>query len=223
MAERLHASLETERKLAAANARHKERSRIARELHDSISQDLFSLSVLAGGLRRALPPGSPVLAEVATMERTAGDTMREMQVLLLELRPMALDEVGLPAALAEICRAYRDRLGIDVQAEVESVALSPALEHAVLRVTQEAIANSVKHSAATIVQVRLRGGDDEIVLRVTDDGRGFDVAQDINGAGGGLGLRVMRDRVAEHDGVLAIESSHGRGTAVIATFPRRLP
>lgn len=223
MAERLHASLETERKLAAANARHKERSRIARELHDSISQDLFSLSVLAGGLRRALPPGSPVQAEVATMERTAGDTMREMQVLLLELRPMALDEVGLPAALAEICRAYRDRLGIDVQAEVESVALSPALEHAVLRVTQEAIANSVKHSAATIVQVRLRGDEDEIVLRVTDDGRGFDVAQDIDGAGGGLGLRVMRDRVAEHGGVLTIESAPGRGTAVIATFPRRLP
>jgi len=223
MAERLRASLETERKLAAANARHKERSRIARELHDSISQDLFSLSVLAGGLRRALPPGSPVLAEVATMERTAGDTMREMQVLLLELRPMALDEVGLPAALAEICRAYRDRLGIDVQAEVESVALSPALEHAVLRVTQEAIANSVKHSAATIVQVSLCGGEDEIVLRVTDDGRGFDVAQDIDGAGGGLGLRVMRDRVAEQGGVLAIESARGGGTAVIATFPRRLP
>ncbi len=223
MAQRLHASLETERKLAAANARHKERSRIARELHDSISQDLFSLSVLAGGLRRALPPGSPVLPEVATMERTASETMREMQALLLELRPMALDEVGLPAALAEICRAYRDRLGVDVRAEVESVALSPALEHAVLRVTQEAIANSVKHSAAANVQVRLRGDEDEIVLRVTDDGRGFGVAQDIAGAGGGLGLRVMRDRVAEQGGVLAIESARGGGTAVIATFPRRLP
>ncbi len=223
MAQRLHASLETERKLAAANARHKERSRIARELHDSISQDLFSLSVLAGGLRRALPPGSPVLPEVATMERTASETMREMQALLLELRPMALDEVGLPAALAEICRAYRDRLGVDVRAEVESVALSPALEHAVLRVTQEAIANSVKHSAAANVQVRLRGDEDEIVLRVTDDGRGFDLAEDADGAGGGLGLRVMRDRVAEHGGVLAIESARGHGTAVIATFPRRLP
>jgi signal transduction histidine kinase len=143
-----------------------------------------------------------------------------MQVLLLELRPMALDEVGLAAALAEICRAYRDRLGVDVHAEVESVALSPALEHAVLRVTQEAIANSVKHSAAAIVQVRLRGDEDEIVLRVTDDGRGFDVAED---AGGGLGLRVMRDRIAEHGGVLAIESAPGQGTAVTATFPRRLP
>jgi signal transduction histidine kinase len=222
MAERLHASLDTERKLAAANARHKERSRIARELHDSISQDLFSLSVLAGGLRRALPPGSPVLPEVATMERTASETMREMQALLLELRPMALDEVGLPAALAEICRAYRDRLGIDVQAEVESVGLSPALEHAVLRVTQEAIANSVKHSAATSVHVRLRGDDNEIVLRVTDDGCGFDVAQDNDGAGGGLGLRVMRDRVTEHGGELAIESASGHGTAVTAMFPRRL-
>jgi signal transduction histidine kinase len=218
MAEQLHASLDTERRLAGANARHEERSRIARELHDSISQDLFSLSVLAGGLRRALPPASPVLPEVATMERAAGDAMREMQVLLLELRPMALDEVGLAAALVEICRAYRDRLGVDVQADVETVALSPALEHAVLRVTQEAIANAVKHSAAAVVQVRLSGDQDEIMLRVTDDGRGFDVAQD---GGGGLGLRVMRDRVAEHGGGLAIESARGRGTAVIATFPRR--
>jgi len=223
MAERLGASLDTERRLAGANARHAERSRIARELHDSISQDLFSLSVLAGGLRRALPAASPVLPEVATMEQTAGDAMREMQVLLLELRPMALDEVGLAAALAEICRAYRDRLGVDVQAEVEPVALAPALEHAVLRVTQEAIANSVKHSAAAVVQVTLRGDQDEIVLRVTDDGRGFDAAPDYGSAGGGLGLRVMRDRVAEHGGMLAIESARGRGTAVIATFPRRLP
>lgn len=222
MAEQLHASLDTERKFAAANARHQERSRIARELHDSISQDLFSLSVLAGGLRRALPPGSPVLPEVATMELTAGDIMREMQVLLLELRPMALDDVGLPAALAKICRAYRDRLGIEVQAEVDSVELSPALERAVLRVTQEAIANSVKHSAATIVHVRLRSDDDEIVLRVADDGHGFDVAQDIDGSGGGLGLRFMRDRVAEHAGALAIQSTPGNGTAAVATFPWRL-
>jgi signal transduction histidine kinase len=217
MAEQLHASLETERKLAAANARHQERSRIARELHDSISQDLFSLSVLAGGLRRALPPGSPVLPEVATMERTAGETMREMQALLLELRPMALDEVGLPAALAEICRAYRDRLGVEVQAELDPVVLSPALEHAVLRVTQEAIANAVKHSAAGTVRVRLHGAENQIMLQVTDDGRGFDVTDD----SGGIGLRAMRDRVREHGGVLTIESARSQGTAVTATFPGR--
>jgi signal transduction histidine kinase len=89
-------------------------------------------------------------------------------------------------------------------------------------VTQEAIANSVKHSAATTVHVTLRSDDDEIVLRVGDDGHGFDVATGIDGSGGGLGLRVMRDRVAEHGGALAIQSTPGNGTAVVASFPRRL-
>ena len=89
-----------------ANARHEERTRIARELHDSISQELFSLSVLAGGLRRALPAGSAVLPQVEIMERTAGDTMREMRSLLLALRPVALAEDDLPGALAGVCRSY---------------------------------------------------------------------------------------------------------------------
>ncbi len=94
MAGQLQASLDANRRLAEASARHEERSRIARELHDSISQELFSLSVLAGGLRRSLPAGSPVLPEVETMERTAGGAMREMRSLLLALRPVALEEAG---------------------------------------------------------------------------------------------------------------------------------
>ena len=148
MAGRLEAAMDARRELAEANARHQERSRIARELHDSISQELFSLSVLAGGLRRALPAGSAVLTEAETMERTAADTMREMQSLLLALRPVALDEVGLASALADICRAYRERLGVDVQADLAPLVLAPALEHALLRITQEALANAVRHAGA---------------------------------------------------------------------------
>ena len=109
--------------LAEAHARHQERSRIARELHDSISQELFSISVLAGGLRRALPAGSAVLTEAETMERTAADTMREMQCLLLALRPAALDEAGLAGALEGVCRAYRERLGADVRADLDPLVL----------------------------------------------------------------------------------------------------
>jgi len=95
MAGRLQASLDAERQLVEANARHQERSRIARELHDSISQELFSLSVLAGGLRRALPPGSGVLTEVETMERTAGDTM------LLDLFMPRMDGIAVLTAMRE--------------------------------------------------------------------------------------------------------------------------
>jgi len=217
MAGQLQASLDVRRQLAEANARHQERARIARELHDSISQELFSLSVLAGGLRRALPPGSRVLTEVETMERTAGDTMREMQSLLLALRPVALEEVGLASAIEGICRAYTQRLGVQVQAELDPVTLEPALEHAVLRVTQEALANAVRHADADRVTVRLRAGEDRVVLEITDSGRGFDVAARQQSAVG-LGLRTMRDRVAEHGGQLTIDSAPGAGTRVLACF-----
>jgi signal transduction histidine kinase len=219
MAGQLQASLDTRRQLAEANARHEERTRIARELHDSISQELFSLSVLAGGLRRALPAGSAVLTEVETMERTAGDTMREMQSLLLALRPVALDEVGLASAIEDICHAYTQRLGVRVLAELEPLALASGLEHAILRVTQEALANAVRHADADHLTVRLRDDGAAVMLEVTDNGHGFDADAEQTG-GAGLGLRAMRDRVAEAGGVLSIVSAAGLGTQVRASFPR---
>jgi len=218
MAGQLQASLDARRQLAEANARHAERARIARELHDSISQELFSLSVLAGGLRRALPPGSGVLTEVETMERTAEDTMREMQSLLLALRPVALDELGLASAIEGICHAYTERVGVEVRAELEPVELPPALEHAILRVTQEALANAVRHASADRITVRLRAGEDTVALEITDNGRGFDVAARQETAVG-LGLSAMRDRVTEHGGRLSIDSASGTGTRVRACFP----
>jgi signal transduction histidine kinase len=218
MAGRLQVSLHAERQLAAANARHHERSRISRELHDSISQELFSLSVMSGGLRRALPQDSPLLPAVQTMERTAGETMREMQALLLELRPVALDEAGLVTALDGICRAYRERLGVRVQSDLAPLTLPTPAEHAVLRVAQEALANAVKHSGAGLIRLRLDGDEDRVTVEVTDDGTGFDV-HSVSDAG--LGLRAMRDRAAELGGTLDVNSEPGAGTVVRAVFPLR--
>jgi len=220
MAGRLEAAMDTQRELAEANARHQERSRIARELHDSISQELFSLSVLAGGLRRALPAGSAVLTEAETMERTAAGTMREMQSLLLALRPVALDEDGLAGAVAGVCRAYRERLGADVRADLTPLALDPGLEHAILRITQEGLANAVRHARAGVIRVRLDAAGEQVELDVADDGRGFDPAQPDPG---GLGLSAMRDRAAEQGGTLTVHSAPGAGTVVRARFPRAAP
>ena len=108
MAERLDAAMATQRQLAEAG----ERARIARELHDAISQDLFSLRLLAGGLRKALPAGSPLRPEAEAMEQTATQTLHEMQALLLELRPVVLEDAGLIPALEELCSAYQERLGV---------------------------------------------------------------------------------------------------------------
>jgi two-component system, NarL family, sensor histidine kinase LiaS len=225
MAGQLQASLDANRGFAEAGARNEERARIARELHDSISQELFSLSALAGGLRRALPAGSPVLPEVETMERTAGGALREMRSLLLALRPVALEEAGLAAAIAGVCHAYSERLGIPVRPELElpgpgAAALPAAVEHAVLRVTQEAVANAARHAGPGQVCVRLRAGGAGVELEVADDGGGFDVAARL-AEGSGLGLRTMRDRVSELGGRLAIDSAPGAGTRVRASFPPR--
>jgi signal transduction histidine kinase len=216
MAERLDVAMAAERQLAGAG----ERARIARELHDSISQDLFSLHLLAGGLRKALPASSPLQPQVETMERTASQTMNEMQALLLELRPVALEDAGLVPALEELCRAYRDRLGVVVDAELEPVELAPAAEHAVLRVVQEALANAVKHAQPSRIALRLRRRDGQVEVLVSDDGAGFDPAH--AGERHGLGLRLMRERVTELGGDLQLDSSPGGGTSVYILLPMGL-
>jgi signal transduction histidine kinase len=217
MAERLDAALATERQLAEAG----ERARIARELHDAVSQDLFSLRLLAGGLRKALPAGSPLRPQVETMEQTATATVHEMQALLLELRPVALADAGLVPALEELCSAYRERLGVTIDADLEPVQLAPAVEHAVLRVVQEALANAVKHAQPDRIRLRLHHQDGQVAVTVADDGAGFDpgLAEQRHG----MGLGVMRERVAELGGALQLESTPGQGTSVRVLLPGGKP
>jgi two-component system, NarL family, sensor histidine kinase LiaS len=217
MAERLTFAMAAERHLASAT----ERARIARELHDSISQDLFSLRLLAGGLRRALPSGSALQPQVEAMERTATGTMHEMQALLLELRPVALQDAGLVATLEELCQAYRDRLGVAVDADLEPVDLDPAVEHAVLRIVQEALANAVKHARPTRITVLLRRAGGQVTVAVTDNGDGFDPAR--AGERHGMGLGLMRERVAELGGVFEVDSVPGEGTTVRIVLTRGRP
>jgi signal transduction histidine kinase len=217
MAERLEGAMTTQRQLASAD----ERARIARELHDAISQDLFSLRLLAGGLRKALPPGSPLRLQAQTMEQTATQTMHEMQALLLELRPVALQDAGLVPALEELCRAYHERLGVTVDADLEPVQLAPPAEHAVLRVVQEALANAVKHAQPTRIRLRLWQQDGQVAVTVADDGGGFDPATAEQHHG--LGLALMRERVAELGGSFQLDSTPGKGTSVQVLLPRGRP
>lgn len=213
MADRLGAAVEAARANARAEARQAERGRIARELHDSISQDLFSLSLLAAGMRRAAPGDLRVQSE--SMERTAARAMREMQALLLELRPVALEDAGLLPALRELCHAYEERLGIEVEAVLEEVALPPAAEHAVLRLVQEAVGNAVKHANPARIEVRLSDRDGAVTVSVSDDGTGFD--PESLATRHGMGLRLMRERMTELGGRLEIHSDEG-GTKVTASL-----
>ncbi|GII65061.1 hypothetical protein Skr01_51460 [Sphaerisporangium krabiense] len=215
MSEQLGAAVEAERLSARAEARQAERSRIARELHDSISQDLFSLSLLAAGMRRAAP--ETLRGQAEAMERTAARTMREMRALLLELRPVALEDAGLAPALEELCRAYETRLGIRVRTSLADVSLPAPAEHVVLRVTQEALGNAVKHASPREVEVELWRQGDEVRVRVADDGQGFDPSHPPPSHG--MGLRLMRERVEELGGRFSLSSGRGKGTVVTAALP----
>ena len=217
MAERLAGTVSAERQLAGAE----ERARIARELHDSISQDLFSLRMLAGGMRKALPPGSPLLAQVETMEQTATGTMDEMQALLLHLRPVALGDGGLVPALEELAGAYRERLGMRVSTQLDPVRLGPEAEHAVLRIVQEAFANAVKHGRPDEIALTVAREADQVTVTVRDDGSGFTPADPQTRHG--LGLRLMRERAGEVGGALRLESVPGEGTTVEVSLPGGAP
>jgi signal transduction histidine kinase len=215
MAERLSLSIAEQRALAERNARLAERSRISRELHDSISQDLFSMSALVGGLRKALPAEAGVQPQLETLARTVGSTIQEMRALLLELRPTDLEEKGLVPALADLCEAYEVRVGVQVQRELEPVPLGPAVEQAIFRIAQEGLSNAVRHSEADRIEVRLRRSGGEAELTIADNGRGFDRGASTHG----LGLRLMAERVRELGGSLAIDSGAGRGTRLCVLLP----
>lgn len=217
MATRIERMTAERARLVEERARTEERARIARELHDSISQDLFSVNLIAGGLQRALPTDSTVQAEIRAMRSTIEGTMNEMRALLLELRPAALDERGLIVALNELVGAYQERLGVRIDAKLDPVAVAPPKDHVVLRVAQEGIANAVRHADASRIGLQLSQRDGHTELIVTDDGRGFEVGEaDVSH---GLGLRMMRERVDELGGSLVVKSEVGRGTQLVAVLP----
>jgi signal transduction histidine kinase len=204
-----------ERQRATGDARSAERARIAREVHDAISQHLFGLRMIAAGMRRADQGNEQVLA----IERISDEALRDMQTLLAELRPPSLDGAGLAPALREICAAYRDRLGVIVDASLDDVAVSAPVEHALLRITQEACTNAVRHGKASRLAVSVNRQDGHVELAVRDFGTGFDPAAPHAGSG----LAHIRDRVAELGGTVDIDSTPGRGAALTVRVPVPLP
>jgi signal transduction histidine kinase len=211
MTRQLGSALAAERQRATGDARAAERARIAREVHDAISQHLFGLRMIAAGMRRADPGNQQARA----IERISEEALREMQALLIELRPASLDGAGLAPALQEICAAYHDRLGVTVDASLDDVTVPAPVEHALLRITQEACVNAVRHGNARRLAVSMTRQDGHVELAVRDTGTGFDPAAPHAGSG----LAHIRDRVAELGGTVDIDSAPGRGAALTVRVP----
>ena len=211
MTRQLGSALAAERQRASGDARAAERARIAREVHDAISQHLFGLRMIAAGMCRA-DPGNQ---QAQVIGRISEEALRDMQALLIELRPASLDGAGLAPALQEICAAYHDRLGVTVDASLDDVTVPAPVEHALVRITQEACANAVRHGNARRLAVSMTRQDGHVELAVRDTGTGFDPAAPHPGSG----LAHIRDRVAELGGTVDIDSAPGRGTALTVWVP----
>jgi signal transduction histidine kinase len=192
-----------------------ERARLARELHDSVTQALFSMTLLAEAGHRLAGAGAQrrVQAYLERLGEMSHQSLKEMRLLLHELRPPALEQQGLVGALQQRLDAVEARAGVDARLLVEGTSrIARPVEEALYRIAEQALNNALQHAAATSVTVRVQGDRHRIVLEVVDDGQGFD--PEVAGERGGQGLVGMRERVAGVGGELTVFSGPGQGTRV---------
>ena len=207
-------SVEADRLRHSLRSAERERSRWARELHDETLQGLAALGVL---LSSGLRAGGDALERAARQATDQVATeIANLRALITELRPAALDQLGLAAALEGLAQRAREVEGLEVSLEldVDESALDPELKTAVYRLVQEALTNIGKHAGATRVTVAVMQEPAGVTLEVADDGRGFDAAEPTEG----FGVTGMRERAALMGGRLELTST-AAGTVVAARFP----
>ncbi len=197
-----------------------ERNRLSRELHDSVTQSLYSMTLYAEATARLLDGGEVTTAtqQVRELRDTAQEALREMRLLIYQLRLPVLGRNGLTAALQERLDSVERRSGIQCRLQVTGEERLPAgMQEELYHITQEALNNALKHAHAQHIQIDLRFIDREFCLEIVDDGTGFDPEK--AGRGGGLGLRGMRERAQRIGGRVEIVSAPGKGTLVRVQAP----
>ena len=215
IAEREQLLREAARNLAIAE----ERNRMARELHDSISQGMHGITYSLRSLRSVLENNERGLVILGHLEETADNTLKELRRLVMELSPSTLETNDLAEALRLHCDLFRRRQQIECQLELDyRGGLQPEQDMAVYRIVQESLANTQQHAAATRVTVSLREEAAQVILTVSDNGKGFDPQAWTKGAG--HGLTNMATRARQNGGELHIESAPGKGTTIRVVFPK---
>ncbi|MGW6966694.1 sensor histidine kinase [Streptomyces zaomyceticus] len=225
----------TRAELAAAE-RHAgtlaERERLAREIHDTLAQGLSSIQLLLRAAERALPPGSPAAGHIDRARQAAQDNLAEARRFVRALSPPDLEHGSLAAALERLCEPgvgdygpaagpYGPGAGPRVRFSVSGtpVELPTPYEVALLRIAQSALANTVRHAAASRAEITLSFMDASVTLDVVDDGTGFEPGSVRPSSDGGFGLPAMRSRAESLGGTFTVESAPGQGTAVAVSLP----
>jgi PAS domain S-box-containing protein len=203
---------------AGGKAALEERQRLARELHDSVSQALYSIALGTKTARTLLDRDPKQAADPLDYVLSLAEAgLAEMRALIFELRPESLKTEGLVTALEKQAAALRARHGIEVEATLcEEPEASLEAKEAVYRIAQEALHNTVKHAHANKVEIKMECAWDRMTLELSDDGLGFDMRDDFPGH---LGLRSMRERASRLGGMLEVETAPGTGTRICTWIP----
>jgi signal transduction histidine kinase len=208
---------------AVLAAQEEERTRLARELHDSIGQSLTAIIMTAGAIENSLPPGFfNAKAKLTSLRGIAAQALQDLRNLIYDLRPEALGSLGLIPALRSQVEKYLESAGIKVELKAVGIrdGLPAEMEIAIFRVIQEAITNIARHAQATEVDILVSKKAGRLIVRIEDDGVGFDPNQVMNGNLPAWGLRGMQERVTLLGGEFYLGSKPGSGTLVLAEVPR---
>lgn len=197
----------------------KERSRIARELHDSVSQQLFAAMMMLSAINETLDDQlSPQYKkQLLKVEEVIGNAQTEMRALLLHLRPIALEERSLKQGITSLLEELYSKVSLTLKWELMETRLDSGIEDHLFRIVQEAVSNTLRHAHASQLEVYLHQTEDSVTLKIIDDGVGFDTNQPDKV--GSYGLRNMRERVTGLGGTFKTVSIKNQGTIIDISIP----
>lgn len=226
--ERLKKQTEISQKIATerANEREKslqevvvqERNRLARELHDSVSQQLFAASMMMSAINEseAFIEITPLNKQLSMVEHMLHQSQLEMRALLLHLRPVALKGKALHEGIKELLSELLQKVPMTIESKIEPLDLDKGVEDQLFRILQESVSNTLRHAKAKQLSVMLIERDEWIILRITDDGQGFDIEEAKTSS---YGLQNMHERALEIGGTLKIVSLIDQGTKLEVKVP----
>jgi two-component system, NarL family, sensor histidine kinase UhpB len=194
-----------------------ERQRLARELHDSVTQSIFSIKMMTESALRQWE-GNPSKAHtlMEQVQKVTVSALQELRILLLELRPQSMTQVGFRQLIELLADSIRSRKPIEIEMEIDDLPQLPAeIQTALYRILQESLNNAIKHAEATLIHVSVRHLRDRLEMEIQDNGRGFDLNKV---AGTSLGLGIMKERADTAGLSLEISSAPGKGTQLCVVW-----
>ncbi|WP_163527577.1 sensor histidine kinase [Halobacillus ihumii] len=216
-AQRLASERAKEREKSLQEVVHQERNRLARELHDSVSQQLFAASMMMSAINENKSTDTePRDRQMAMVEKMIHQSQLEMRALLLHLRPVALKDKSLSEGCNELLHELTQKVPMNIEWTVEPLSLEKGIEDQLFRILQEAVSNTLRHAKANTLTVMLIERDDHIILRIVDDGIGFDVEEAKTSS---YGLQNMQERALEVGGTLKVVSLSEQGTRLEVKVP----